>query len=69
MPYKCDSQIWLEYVAEKVAIARFKGMDLWNKRTDLLFKCQHRNKYIIYQSITYISNIYYNIYIYIYIYI
>ena len=54
--------MWLEYVAEKVAIARFKGMDLWNKRTDLLFKFQHRNKYIIIkQSITYISNIYHNI--------
>ena len=34
-------------LAEKVAIAQFEGVGLLNKRTELLSKCRHRNKFIM----------------------
>ena len=47
MPYKCGSRNCDLCLAEKVAIARYKGDDLLNKRTELISKCRHRNKFII----------------------
>ena len=37
MPYKCGSRNCDLCLAEKVAIARDKGDDLLNKRTELIF--------------------------------
>ena len=45
--YKCGSRKCDLCLAEKVAIARFKGVGLLNKRTELLSKCRHRNKFLI----------------------
>ena len=39
---KCDFCL-----AEKVAIVQFEGVGLLNRQTELLYKCQHRNKFII----------------------
>ena len=47
IPYKCGSQNCDLSLDEKVAIARYKGNGLLNKRTELLSKCRHRNKFII----------------------
>ena len=47
IPYKCRSRNYDLCLAEKVAIARYKGDGLLNKRTELLSKCRHRNKFII----------------------
>ena len=47
IPYKCGSRNCNLCLAEKVAIARYKGDGLLNKRTELLSKCRHRNKFII----------------------
>ena len=47
IPYKCGSQNCELCLAEKVAVARYKGDGLLNKRTELLSKCRHRNKFII----------------------
>ena len=47
MPYKCGSRECDLCLAEKVAIARFERIGLLNKRTELLSKCGHRNKFII----------------------
>ena len=38
-PYKCGSRKCDLCLAEKVAIARFKGVGLLNKRTELISKC------------------------------
>ena len=45
--YKCGSRNCDLCLAEKVAIAHYKGDGLLNKRTELLSKCRHRNKFII----------------------
>ena len=47
IPYKCRSQNCELCLAEKVPVARYKGDGLLNKRTELLSKCRHRNKFII----------------------
>ena len=47
IPYKYGSRNCDLCLAEKVAIARYKGDGLLNKRTELLSKCRHRNKFII----------------------
>ena len=47
MPYKCGSWKCDLCLAEKVAIARFEGAGLLNKRTVLLSKCKNRNKFIM----------------------
>ena len=47
MPYKCGSRKCDLCLSEKVAIARFEGVGLLNRQTELLSKCQHRNKFII----------------------
>ena len=47
MPYKCGSRNCDLCPADKVAIAQFEGVDLLNKRTELLSKCRHRNKFIL----------------------
>ena len=47
IPYKCGSRDCDLCLAEKVAIARYKGDGLLNKQTELLSKCRHRNKLII----------------------
>lgn len=49
MTYKCDSQNFVLCLAEKVAIAPFKRVGLFNKQTELLSKCRHGNKFIMYQ--------------------
>ena len=46
MPYKCSSQKCDLCLAEKVALGRFEGVGLLNKRTELLSKCRDRNKFI-----------------------
>ena len=46
-PYKCGSRKCDLCLAEKVAIARLKGVGLLNKRTELISKCRHRNKFIL----------------------
>ena len=40
MPYKCGSGKCGLCLAEKVAIARFEGVGLLNKRSKLLSKCR-----------------------------
>ena len=47
IPYKFGSRNYDLCLYEKVAIARYKGDGLLNKRTELLSKCRHRNKFII----------------------
>ena len=47
MPYMCSSRKFDLCLAEKVAIAQFEGVGLLNKRTELLSKCRHRNKFIM----------------------
>ena len=47
IPYKFGSRNYDLCLDEKVAIARYKGDGLLNKRTELLSKCRHRNKFII----------------------
>ena len=46
MSCKCGSQKCDLCLAGKVAIAQFEGVALLNKRTELLFKCRHRNKFL-----------------------
>ena len=46
-PCKCGSRKCDLCLAEKVAIAWFKGVGLLNKRTELISKCRHRNKFIL----------------------
>ena len=45
--YKCGSRKCDLCLAEKVAIARYKGVGLLNKRNELLSKCRHKNKFLI----------------------
>ena len=47
MSYKCGSRKCDLCLAEKVAIARSEGVGLLNKRTEILSKRRHRNKFII----------------------
>ena len=47
MFYKSGSRKVGLCLAEKVAIARFEGVGLVNKRTEVLSKCRDRNKFII----------------------
>ena len=47
MFYKSGSRKVGMCLAEKVAIARFEGVGLVNKRTEVLSKCRDRNKFII----------------------
>ena len=47
MPYKCGSRKCDLFLTEKVAIARFEGVGLLNKRTVLLSKCKNRNIFIM----------------------
>ena len=46
MPYKCGSENCDLCLTEKLAIAQFEEVGLLKKRTELLFKCRHRNKFI-----------------------
>ena len=47
MPFKCGSRKCDLCLAEKVAIARFEGVRLLNKQTELLSECRHRNKFMV----------------------
>ena len=47
MSYKHSSQKCNLFLAQKVAIAWFEGAGLLHKWTELLCKCQHRNKSIV----------------------
>ena len=47
MHYTCDLRKCDLCLAEKLAMAQFEGVGLLNKQTELLSKCQHRNKIII----------------------
>lgn len=47
IPYKCGSRRCDLCLAEKVAIVRSEPKGLLNKRTELISKCRHRNKYVI----------------------
>ena len=49
MPYKCGSENCDLRLTEKL-IAQFEEVGLLKKRTELLFKCRHRNKFIISNS-------------------
>ena len=46
-PYKCGTRRCDLCLAEKVCIIRAEPKGLINKRTELLSRCRHRNKYII----------------------
>ena len=46
-PYKCGSRRCDLCLAEKVVIARCRHPGMINKRTELLAKCRHRNKYLL----------------------
>ena len=46
-PYKCGTRRCDLCLAEKVCIIRTEPKGLINKRTELLSRCHHRNKYII----------------------
>ena len=45
--YRCGSKRCDLCLAEKVAIARCKHPGMLNKRTELISKCRHRNKFIL----------------------
>ena len=47
MTYECSLRKCDLCLAEKVTKARFKGVGLLNKQTELLSKCRHRKKFII----------------------
>ena len=44
-PYKCGSRCCNLCLAEKVCIIRAEPKGLLNKRTELISKCRHRNKF------------------------
>ena len=46
-PYKCGSRRCDLCLTEKVIIARCSHPGMINKRTELLAKCRHRNKYLL----------------------
>ena len=46
-PYKCGTRIYDLCLTEKYVIARAETEHLLNKRTDIISKCCHRNKYLI----------------------
>lgn len=46
-PYKCGSRRCDLCLTEKVIIARCNHPGMLNKRTELLAKCRHRNKYLL----------------------
>ena len=46
-PYKCGTRRCDLCLAEKVIIVRSEHRGLLNKRTELISKCRHRNKYIL----------------------
>ena len=46
-PYKCGTRKCDLYLTEKMIIARFDPKKLLNKRTELVSKCRHRNKFLL----------------------
>ena len=46
-PYRCGTRRCDLYLTEKYIIARAEQKNLLNKRTELISKCRHRNKYIL----------------------
>ena len=46
-PYRCGTRRWDLCLTEKYIIARAEQKNLLNKRTELISKCCHRNKYIL----------------------
>ena len=46
-PYKCGTRRYDLCLTEKYIIARTNQNNLLNKRTELISKCRHRNKYIL----------------------
>ena len=46
-PYRCGSKQCNLCLSEKVAIARSNHKGLLNKRTELLGKCRHKNKFLL----------------------
>ena len=46
-PYKCGSRRCNLCLAEKVIIARSNNPSMINKRSEILNKCRHRNKYLL----------------------
>ena len=47
MHYKCESRICDLCLSEKVGIAWLEEVGLLNKWFELLYKCWHRNKFIV----------------------
>ena len=54
-PYRCTTRRCDLCLTEKYIIARANQNNLLNKRTELMSKCRHRNKYIL-KNIWYILN-------------
>ena len=46
-PYKCGTKKCDLYVTEKMIIARSDPKKLLKKRTKLVYKCRHRNKFLL----------------------
>ena len=46
-PYKCGSKRCDLCLSEKVAIIRADPDTLLNRRTELISKCRHRNKFLL----------------------
>ena len=46
-PYKCDARKYGLCLTEKMIIARVDPKKLLNKRTELVSKCRHRNKFLL----------------------
>ena len=46
-PYKCGTRRRDRCLTEKYVIARADQEHLLNKRTEIISKCRHRNKYLI----------------------
>ena len=58
-PYICGTRRCDLCLTEKYIIARAKQNNLLNKRTELISKCGHRNKYILKKYMTHFELIYY----------
>ena len=46
-PYKCDTRRWDLYLTGKYAITSAGQENFLKRRTEILSKCHHRNKYLI----------------------
>ena len=46
-PYNVNTKRCLLCLNEKVQIAIYRGNNMMNKRTEIISKCRHRNKYVL----------------------